>query len=118
MGIKVSVEVNIDARKHLSQVKGDKLGKFTASTWHKLYAPFVPKDTGALMTTVAIMPWEIRHNAPYAASVYYNQDRQYSKDKNPLATAYWDKAAEPTQKPRLIDAMQAFIDSGKLGLGK
>lgn len=39
---------------------------------------------------------------------------QYKRDQHPRASAQWDKAAQPTQLPKLIRTMQAYIDSGRL----
>ena len=37
---------------------------------------------------------------------------------HPLASKEWDKAAAPTKKPELVDAMQDYVDSGRLNLGE
>lgn len=87
---------------------------------------------------------EIHHTAPYARYQYHGKaygpsypimqngvivgyrspkglpkhptgkSLQYKRDQHPLASAFWDKAAQPTQLPKLIRTMQRYIDSGRL----
>ena len=113
----ISVTTHIDTISLLRQVRDPKFWKFAATEWHRLYRNYIPKDTGALENTVVITSAEsegsITHTQPYAESVYLH-NRRYRKDKHPLATARWDEAAAPTQKPKLIKSMQAYIDSGRL----
>lgn len=58
----------------------------------KQIAPYVPRDTGALMTNTTVDASGIRYNENYAAVNYNGTGRHFSKEKNPLATAHWDKA--------------------------
>lgn len=57
----------------------------------------------------------IVYAAPYAARMYYN-NYNFRKDKHPKASSEWDKAAAPTQKKKLIAAMQKYVESGRLEL--
>lgn len=52
-----------------------------------------------------------KRKRPTGASLKYNRDKGH-----PKASAKWDKAAEPTQKPKLISSLQAYIDAGRLKL--
>ena len=91
---------------------------------------------------------QIEHTVPYARYVYYGEvygpnypifqagqivgwysprgrakhptgrKMQYNRSLHPMATAEWDKAAEPQQRPKLIRELQAFVDRGGLNLGK
>lgn len=115
MKIIVESEINIDASKYVDKLHSDALGKFAAVTWHKLYSPYVPFDTGKLQNTVQIDAWQITHVVPYARYVY-NGHFNFRKHMHPLATREWDKAAEPSKKPDLENAMQAYIDRGGLNL--
>lgn len=58
----------------------------------RMFAPYVPRDTGNLMDNTDVDKDGITYNAPYAEVNYKGTDRNFSKEKNPLATAYWDKA--------------------------
>lgn len=117
MKVKVTSEIHIDIKGKMDKVNGDKLGTFAATEWHRLYTPYVPMDTGALANTVQIRPWEIEHTVPYAHRMYEGHFN-FRKDMHPAASRHWDKAAEPTEKPKLVKAIQAFIDKGGLNLGK
>lgn len=116
---------------------------FAASEWHRLYAPYVPFESGTLRDSVTIAPKTITHNAPYAHYQYIgdvygpnypitqngvrvgffsipNRPKHKTggklKYKNPLAAAKWDQVAAGTQKPKLVSSLQAYIDSGRLKL--
>lgn len=119
---------------------------FAATEWHRLYKDYVPMDQGILYTSVRITPGQIEHYAPYAHYQYEgraygpnypiteggrvvgflskpNRRKQptgaslkYGKTKHPKASAKWDQAAEPTQKPKLISSLQAYINAGRLKL--
>lgn len=138
--MKCTVTTHIDVDKNLSKVRNDEFWKFAANEWWKLMTPYVPMETGTLSETVDIRPKEVEYTAPHAHYAYegkvmgpnfYAPDygfwsppgkkKQYtgkklnfSKSKHPLASARWDKAAAPAQKPKLISAMQKFIDGGGL----
>lgn len=130
-------EIKIDIPGHLRTVRSAPFWTFAASEWHRLYAPFVPTDTGLLLRQVVITPGQIVHTAPYARYIYhgeiygpnypirqggrvvgYYSPRGQRKQptgrrmrfRNPQASARWDKAAEPTQKDKLIAAMQRYAD--------
>lgn len=117
---------------------------FAAKEWHKLYEPYVPMKNGVLYQRVTITPKQIEHTAPYAhyqyegmvygpnipvmegdrITGYFSQPNRakkptgkklkYSHEQHPKATAKWDKAAAPTQGPKLAKAMQGYIDQGRL----
>ena len=120
--------------------------KYAATEWHRLYKDYVPMKNGILYNRVTITPKQIEHTAPYAhyqyegraygpnypntegkrAVGFFSQPNQtkkptgkalnYIKDQHPKACAHWDKAAAPTQTPKLVQAMQLYIDSGRLKL--
>ncbi|MBQ6594629.1 MAG: hypothetical protein IJH78_03100 [Clostridia bacterium] len=80
-------------------------GLWTAAAgyWYRLYAPYVPRDTGRLAGHVIIGPEEggasIRHAEPYAARVYASM---------PVG---WDRMAEP-RLPELADLLRAALREG------
>lgn len=146
MGFNMRVETKINVPETVKQVRDPTFWKYAASEWHRLITPYTPMETGTLSESVEIKGEKgngsIEYTAPYAHYQYegkvmgpsfYNPDfgfwsppgkpkhytgasLKYSKEKHPLASAKWDKAAEPTQKPKLIRAMQGYIDSGRLEL--
>ena len=136
--------VNINARGMADKLENDStFWTFAASEWHRLYAPYVPFESGALRDSVTITPKTITHNAPYAHYQYtgdvyvpnypitqngvrvgyYSPPNRPKyptgkrlKYKNPKAAAKWDQVAAATQTPKLVSSLQAYIDSGRLKL--
>lgn len=136
--------VNINARGMADKLQNDSaFWTFAASEWNRLYAPYVPFESGTLRDSVTIKPKEITHNAPYAHYMYIgdvygpnypitqngvqvgffsipNRPKHKTggklKYKNPLAAAKWDQVAAGTQLPKLVSSMQTYIDSGRLKL--
>ena len=111
-------QVKIDIPSNLKKIKDDKFWKFAAQSWQRLIDKYVPYREGNLSKTVTIKPKEIEYTVPYSLHIYRGEKFNFRKDIHPLAGARWDKRAEPTQKPLLIKEMQAYVDSGKLKLGK
>lgn len=118
MRVKMEVtRVDINARGISDKAANDSaFWTFAATEWHRLYAPYVPMKEGFLTNNVIIRPKEIEHAVPYARRLYNGTNFRFSKNQHPNASAKWDKAAAATQLPKLISAMQAYIDSGRLKL--
>lgn len=108
-------EVNIDIPRNLAKLKDPTFWTFSATEWYRLYMPYVPMLTGMLSQQVRITPGQIEHVVPYANRMYEGNYR-FRKDLHPLASREWDQAARPTQEPKLIQAMQGYVDSGRLKL--
>ena len=113
--MRLTAEMRIDEQGIAEKLRSDGLWLHAAQTWHRLYEPYVPRDTGRLYGDVRISPGQIEHLAPYAAYVYGGS---FSAGSGGAASRAWDRAAEPTQKPKLVAAMQAYVDAGGLKLGK
>ena len=139
MKISVTVLNNINTAKLLGPVRSDKFWKYAAAEWHRLYEDYVPKKSGVLYERVTIEPKTITHTAPYAhyqyAGVMYGPNYptmengalagffsipnrkksatgrklKYSHDLHPKATREWDKAAAPTQKEKLENALRQYL---------
>lgn len=75
----------------------------------KVYGLNYPVTEGGRV--VGFFPKPNRRKHPTGASLKYNRNKGHSK-----ASAKWDKAAEPTQKPKLISSLQGYVDSGRLKL--
>ncbi|MDO5323434.1 MAG: hypothetical protein Q4G06_05395 [Clostridia bacterium] len=112
--MRLTAEVRIDAQELARKLRSDALWLHAAQEWHRLYEPYVPRNTGRLYADVRISPGQIEHMAPYAAYVYGGS---FPANSGGAASRAWDRAAEPTQKPKLIAAIQAYVDSGGLKLG-
>ena len=116
MKVSVTVTSDINIERMIAKIDNDKFWTFAATQWWVLYQPWVPKDTGNLAETVDISPKTIEHNTKYAVRQYFGEKFKFSKEKHPLASAKWDKSAQPTQESKLIQSLQEYIDSGKMGL--
>lgn len=91
--------------------------KFMAQDWHRLYAPFTPMRTGMLAFSVRYgasgNTATITHIAPYARRLYHGRGMKFSRDAHPLASAYWDKAAEAAgKKATLISDVERYMKRG------
>ena len=113
--MRLTAEARIDEQAIAEKLRSDGLWLHAAQTWHRLYEPYVPRDTGRLYGDVRISPGQIEHLAPYAAYVYGGS---FSAGSGGAASRAWDRAAEPAQKPKLVAAMQTYVDAGGLKLGK
>ena len=118
------VEYEFKWSRTVDQIVDEKVNKkgktllFMASTWQRLYDPFVPMDTGLLAHDSVDVYVEdgagvIHHKAPYAAITYYGTGRNFSREKHQLATARWDEAAKAAGKDKdLIKSVDEYIKSG------
>ena len=138
MPMSIRVDTNIDINENLAVVKDTAIWEFAASEWSRLLAPYVPFETGTLRTSVHIkgreLQGEIEYYQPYAHYMYEGRlmvdsvtgsswspkdgkkvytNRNLTYHGGSLASAHWDKAAEPQQKPKLESAIQEYI-GGKL----
>lgn len=106
----------MDVARYLRKVRAAPFWTLAAREWHRLYAPWVPMDTGALLNNVSFAPGQVTHHVPYARRVYGGEGMNFRRDKHPLAAPRWDLAAAKAQKPALIRALQAYVDGGGLEL--
>ena len=139
MKMDIDFELKFDRLKHILAIQDDSFWKYSANEWWKLISKYTPKVTGTLIEDVDIKPKVIGYNSPSAhylykgelmvdpetrsswarsgvKKVYAGKELVFSKEKNGLASKEWDKAAEPTEKPKLIQAMQKYVDSGRIKL--
>lgn len=142
--MKITVELSkLDFHGHGDKIMNDTaFWTFAATEWHRLYSPYVPVgDSGNLRDQVDIRPKEITHTVPYAHYQYegivYGPNIPISdgvkttkfispphkrptgarlKYRSGKASAKWDQAAAGTQLPKLVDSLQAYIDSGRIKL--
>lgn len=141
MSFDIEVSSNLDIPKELRKINNPAFWKFAATEWWRLMYPYIPFSTGTLMSTTNISTKEkmteqeaidkalssnnftaegnctgvITFRAPYASAAYHS-NRNFRTDEHCLASARWDEAAAPTQKPKLIEALQKYVDSGRLKL--
>ena len=114
----IVVSGGVETAKHRKKLQNAEFWTRAAREWHKLYAPYVPMDTGRLLRDVRFGPGTIEHRAPYARRVYHGAGLDFRRDKHPLAVARWDGAAEKALKPELLRRLQALVDAGHLRPGR
>lgn len=56
MGISIIVESHVDVPERMRAIQDDVFWLFAASEWHRLYAQYVPKQTGDLQDEVDVCP--------------------------------------------------------------
>lgn len=90
----------------------DKGTKTYANTRVHFYcSPYVPMDTGNLDQDVDITDQFVHYKVPYAKVNYEGTNRNFSKEKHPLATAYWDKAMLAAKGGQLANDITNYIKS-------
>ena len=141
--MKFEVDCNIDIPRNLAKVENETFWLFGASEYHRLMVPYIPYKTGTTAETVQISGepmcgiidflspqshflWEGKLMVdPNTGSswakkdvkkVYTNIPLDFSNQNHPKATDHWNEVANETQLPKLIDAMQDYIDMGGLNL--
>ena len=144
MNIKIEAHINIP--QNLAKVRNKPFWTFALNELHRLLTPYVPFEEGDLndqkRIKAELLGGEIEYYSPYAhyqyegkvmgpnfysidygfwsppgkKKSYTGKSLKYSKDKHDKATDHWDKNAEPEQKQKLIQAMQGYVDSGRLNL--
>ena len=133
------VKVTINQPKVNNKVTNSAFGRFVANEWGRLLAPYTPKDTGLLMQSKEIKPFELHYIEPYSAYVYFGEkyvDPVYGvsgwlgsegwfsrpgvqkipsgekleyQKNNPYATNHWDEVAV---KNGQLDKLYRVINSG------
>ena len=89
--------------------KNDRVGLFAAQTLERYMNPYVPMDTGMLMSNTTISPFRIQYNQPYAQRCFYGIHFKFHKDMHPLATARWDIAVKTARGNQIANEVSRFI---------
>ena len=69
----MNVRIELNEPKILNKVTNDRFGLFVANEWKRLINPYTPKDSGILIQSAKIAPWQIEYIQPYSAYMYYGQ---------------------------------------------
>lgn len=76
---------------------------FLANTCFRRMAKYVPKDTGALMTTVTVRPRSVTYEQPYA-------HKQYTTNKGKgIRGKYWDKKMLNNERNIVTKEVENYI---------
>ena len=90
----------------------DKGTKTYANTRVHFYnSPYVPMRYGLLDQNVDINDQFVHYKQPYAKRMYEGVNLNFSKEKHPLATAYWDKAMMAAKGGQLVNDITNYIKS-------
>lgn len=112
--MEIEFKCNINPQKITNKVQSNKTFWNTAHLeWWRLMQPYTPFQTGALMNNVTITEKGIKYKSPYAHKMYDGTGINFRSDKHRLASAHWDKAAKPSQLPKLAQTLNNYIKSGR-----
>lgn len=108
MAITIKVDINsqeIERSRITTELKTYANARFYAYMYD-----YVPMRDGFLSANVQISDECVHFLSPYAARMYTGAHYNFRKDRHPLATAYWDRAALSARKDRLThDIEQAAL---------
>ena len=131
------VQIKLKKAQIREKLQNDKLGRYTAKTWHKLMEPYTPRNNGLLYRNVRYQPFQIHYYSEYANYMYEGKvyvdpvtgspwarknvrkiptarTFSYRKTMSPYATDHWDIVAEKAgQKDKLYRSINRAIRSGK-----
>lgn len=87
---------------------------FAVGEVRKLMYEFVPMDTGNLADSADEVLENsskgcVVYTAPYARFCYYGERLRFSREKNPKACAFWDRAMMQVYKGELYARVNRFI---------
>ena len=105
MEIKYSLK-DFDKNKIIDKYGMQKNGKaqlFLANTCFRRMAKYVPKDTGALMTTATIKPGKVIYEVPYARKQFYTNKGKGIRGKR------WDLAVENNEKDQIAKETENYV---------
>ncbi|MCL2096682.1 MAG: minor capsid protein [Oscillospiraceae bacterium] len=86
---------------------------FAASQARWLMREYIPMDTGSLANSAKISARDnigvVTYTMPYASFCYYGEKKNFRRDKNEKATAYWDRAMILSGRASLVKNVGDFI---------
>jgi hypothetical protein len=109
MEIKYSLK-DFDKNKIINKFGMQKNGSaslFLANTCFRRMAKYVPKDTGALMTTVTVKPGSVTYEQPYA-------HRQFISNKGKgIRGKRWDLAVKNNEMHQIEKEVENYVKKTK-----
>lgn len=134
MGFEVKIE-GFDADKISKRIfDNDRVGLAASQALFRHMSPYVPRDSGTLMTSVRCKPWAVEYISPYShyqyigklmvspsgstwakkneRKHYVNKDLAYSKERNKNSGREWDKAAMLDKGDIIMQEIQRLIERG------
>lgn len=122
--------VSFYMEKELQKYTSPSAMNFFACTWYRYMFPYIPFDTGALASTMAISengispeqamqiglesiqnnPQNVIHfKAPYASRQYEGLDFNFRTDQHPLACAQWGQVAADLHGEQIVQEFKYHI---------
>ena len=133
----MTLNVDINQPEVLAKVTSDKFGLVVSNEWKRLINKYTPRNTGMLMNTVELLPFQIKYLESYAHYMYegtlyvspttgsswaeFGEEKvptgtnlTYSTSENPYATDHWDtKAAQAGELSKLYRSLNDFLATGR-----
>lgn len=69
----MNLKIDLNEPRILQKVTNNKFGLLVSTEWKRLIDPYTPKDTGLMVQSVKLRPWEIEYIQPYSAYQYYGE---------------------------------------------
>ena len=69
----MNLRIDLNEPRIRAKVTNDRFGLLVSNEWKRLIDPYTPKDTGLLMESTQIKPWQIEYIQPYSAYMYYGE---------------------------------------------
>lgn len=105
----MTITVKLNEAKIKDKVTNEKFGLFVANEWKRLIDPYTPRDTGTLMQSAKLQPFQIYYGQKYASAVYYGKNFKF-QHKNPYSTYEWDiAAANAGQTNKLYRTINSYL---------
>lgn len=83
--------------------KDGKASLFLANTCFRRMAKYVPKDTGALLSTATIRPNKITYEQPYARKQFYTNKGKGIRGKR------WDLKIKTNEKGQIAKEVENYV---------
>lgn len=134
MGISIEID-GFNADKIAKRLfENNKVGLAASQSFYRHMSPYVPRDSGTLMSSVRCAPWSVEYISPYShyqyigklmvspsgsswarkneRKHYVGEDLIHSKERNPKAGKEWDKAAIRNKGDIVAQEIQRLIERG------
>lgn len=110
MGVKVSINIRPDV---LSRRLTPELKRYAHSRLRDYCDKYVPYRDGFLSQNVKVSDECVHYTQEYAAYQYTGDGFNFRRDKHPLATSHWDKAAMTVHGDDLAADIEDAIRGGR-----
>ena len=95
-------DYNHMVKKATEIVTSKKVGLAFSKCLAKYSEQYTPYNTGKLLSSLKILPYELIYDTPYASHVYTSDNLNFNKEHNNLATSRWVQVAFTTHMEDII----------------